>query len=303
MITKHDFGELNIADFDTVEKNVTLNFTEKYAYIAFHDNLAVYRIDKQFLFALDKAMPSLHALSTEILENMLNQYFKSIYDRNVDNDGSTFSMLNKDKLYVVYCSTENIQCLTTVVFNEDGSKYLELELPAHIWYYLIDHFVERSYEPEITIRSVIVTPKLASLPKDSIANQILEFIQKFRSHTVDSIFDLMSSDYSYHFAVILQAVFPGGSIRLAAPYHYCVYKYGDTEFDIKGIYIGPSTDFISLTEMSKELFGTLTHNPTCPKLTDVYWNCREFLVCNAKPATVLQYDALYKRGEFCKILH
>lgn len=80
-------------------------------------------------------------------------------------------------------------------------------------------------------------------------NKILEFIEeinRFSKYYTNiggeySIHTLFTSGYCYHFALILQSLFPGGSIKVLFGYvngkevpTHCLYEYDSNYYDYEG---------------------------------------------------------------------
>lgn len=89
--------------------------------------------------------------------------------------------------------------------------------------------------------------------RSDVNEKIIEFIGNFyksndKSHEeCEVIRKQFRSGYCYHFAVILNDLFPGGEICIAAPFGHIVYVYETIPYDVEGIYDGEAIDLIPIS--------------------------------------------------------
>lgn len=213
-----------------------------------------------------------------------------------------FISIYYDKVYYFFYQLDSDS--TVITFRASHPIDITFNLPLFVWLYIIEHF---RVKPKCVTPNVGVwmsLPHDTSLHSDQVVDSILQFIKEFKVNTGHDFGLTMNGSYSYHFASILQSVFPGGKVCLVAPYHYCIFKYKDTAFDINGIYIGASSEYVDLTDAPTDIIANLTHNPLRRSdISSTYWDCRLFLEEFVSAETLLKYDSLYKRGEFDKVFH
>lgn len=90
---------------------------------------------------------------------------------------------------------------------------------------------------------------------------ILAFISNFRNFTdKDTQITQFSKGYCWHFAKLLEATFPGGTVCWCAPYAHFIYLYNNHAYDINGLYDGEADYFIPETYLGP-LLTDFTHVP------------------------------------------
>lgn len=83
----------------------------------------------------------------------------------------------------------------------------------------------------------------------------------FANDSGNTIQLLFSAGYCYHFAIILNHLFPGGTICLAALFGHIIYVYKKFAFDINGVSDAETHCFIPVSELSQEELNDFIHVP------------------------------------------
>ena len=161
---------------------------------------------------------------------------------------------------------QNMRKINKSFSSQEGS-YFYICMKIHIYFVVINN----------NIKEEIIMTKM-----DYIARQLIEtdgeyedvigFITDMHFHqepngdifandSENTIQLLFSAGYCYHFAIILNHLFPGGTICLAAPFGHIVYVYKEFAFDINGVSDVETHCFIPVSELSQEELNDFIHVP------------------------------------------
>lgn len=170
-----------------------------------------------------------------------------------------------------------------------------------------------------------VTEQLQLIGTDGEYEDIIGFIANMHFHqepngdifandSENTIQLLFSAGYCYHFAIILNHLFPGGTICLAAPFGHIVYVYKEFVFDINGVSDVETHCIIPASELSQEELNGFTHVPGRPCTREftsddiiINWIDRCFvkrdkrfifaLTANDFPNSKMSLDEKYKKAK------